>query len=204
MRYDKTWSHLPSVTEILDVMNKPNLIYWLKSKTPQEIDEESQKSKKIGNIVHEAIGKILKNEEINIETEYFAEVSNCLKSFLRWKESLQIKVIECELKMKSDVLGYKGTLDHILKVGDEIWLIDWKTIKTIKENVIYPSYILQVIGYKKLYEVNGGKIDRYFVGMFEKEGNNFYIHEVKVNEQLAWKIFVNLLEIYKWLKGDKC
>lgn len=192
-RYDKEWSHLPSVTEVIDVISKPQLIYWLKNTSPEDIKKTSDKSLNIGKVSHEAIGRILNNEKFTIETEYSAEVSSCVKGFIEWKKNFNFKVIECELKIKSDTLGYKGTLDHILENNGKKMLIDWKTSKSC-----YPEYDLQVVAYKKLYEEQFGKIDSCWIIRLGKENSEFEAHEVTDNHEKLFDIFKAALQIKLW------
>lgn len=200
MRYDTSWDHLPSVTEVTAILNKPDLVSWYIRSTANQIKETSEKAKKIGTLVHKAADLILRKKEFNIETENLHEVYSCLSGLIAWRKTIDLEVLECELKLKSDILGYKGTLDHVIKVGNENWLIDWKTSAKV-----YPEYILQVVAYQKLYEASGGKIDRLFIPLLSKNEGKFTLNEITESTEDVFKIFKNLLSIKKWLEGDiKC
>lgn len=211
-RYEKDWAYLPSVTEVLDIIAKPELMAWMRRTSAEDIKRATETATDIGKVSHDAIGRILLKENFNIETEYSQEVSSCVNAFIQWSAPLNLKVLECELKMKSDKLGYKGTLDHILiNAEDKKLLVDWKTSKAkyilqAKEShkAVWAEHELQLVAYKKLYEENGGKIDELWCVSLGKDEPIAYPHKIDLSrEQYLFDIFNHALQLKKWQKENK-
>lgn len=198
-RYEKSWAKYPSVTEVLECLAKPGLMHWFKNTPADEIKKISDDAKNIGTIVHESIGKILRHEKFDLVSEHGTEIVSCLKAATQFITDFEIEnVIECELKMVDEQLGYKGTLDHIVqskKYGSI--LIDWKTSKRLSvENDV------QVIAYLELYLrlSNAITIDHCYVVRLDKLTGLYEAHKITFSYSDLFKIFKNLLYTKKMIK----
>ena len=147
-RYPVDFPKLPSVTTILGAFPSPALVAWYKCMAFQEQKEITDKGKEIGSTLHELRIRIEKGEPFEITTAYPEEVQNCLKAYFQWKKERGIQQIICsELKMWSTDLGYMGIFDDLVKRGNDLILLEFKT-----NNGIYDEHMEQAVAYKKLYE----------------------------------------------------
>jgi ATP-dependent exoDNAse (exonuclease V) beta subunit len=185
----------PSVTEILKVINKPELVEWFKRTNFSEIVEKSEKATNIGDIVHDAIHKLLKGErvEIKIKPEYVSSVQNCVSAFLDWKKKCGVEVVETEKLVVSKKHFYAGTFDFVGKVDGKIVLADWKT-----SSAIYKEYFVQVAAYKVAYEeMTGQKVDECWVIRFGKNTADFEAKKVEDLDKL-FTLFLYAYELWKF------
>lgn len=132
---------MPSSTNILEVFPNPNLKYWLKNTSPEEIEEKTEKGKNSGSKTHHACyllsyGEIIdpnqgltavQLDKLVIETEdaskrdddlikYLSKPFNerevrCLDGFKNYWEDLKPVTVERELKVYHRQYHYAGTLD---------------------------------------------------------------------------------------------
>lgn len=153
--------YYPSVTTILQYMPKGKFFeQWLKD-VGYSADIILEKAGREGSQVHEAIEAMLNGEEIS----WIDDFGNAKYSLQVWKmilkaaeffEKYKPKIIAVEVFLYSDQLQYAGTVDLVVELDGEIWLIDIKT-----SNALYKSYDLQTAAYAKAWEEMGkGKIDR--------------------------------------------
>jgi hypothetical protein len=192
----------PSVTTILNVIAKPQLIAWYKSQLASDIKKTSDKATEIGKLIHEAIAKLLKGEKIEFTTEHTAEVQNCIGAFFEWKQKEKLDILHNELEVVSRKYKYAGTLDCLAFTENRsnLTLLDFKTAKAI-----YPEYDLQVIAYKKAYEEQyKTDIKSCIIVRFDKSEPKF---ETKIldltQKEKLFNIFLCALRIYNWQKGGE-
>lgn len=175
-----------SITGALGILNKPALLNWFKFNTAKFCDEESNRGKEIGRILHEAFQAHIELQEVRIETIYPDEVTNALKGFMLFKkENPQIKLKKAEIQMTSETYAINGTLDCLGKEGDEICIVDWKNSKAGKKEkpVIYPEYLWQVSGYSMVYEdIYKVKIESAYVIVFAKDKVAYSLQKIERKE----------------------
>lgn len=198
-RYPDSWKDYPSVTEVLNVIAKPNLIYWFKSRTKEEIDSISNKAINIGKEIHSIISRIEDGKKIEIDTQYPEEMKNVINSYFSWKKENSIEVISSEVSMLNKEFGYKGTLDRLARYDGKLILIEWKTAKAI-----YPEYKLQVAAYKKAYEtLYKDKISEVRIIRLGKDKVEYENKLIEDDMSDLFKVFLNALKICKWIKSEK-
>jgi len=167
----------PSVTTILRVIAKPQLDTW---KIRESIDEyirtEDRElallaTKKIfhkagdeGSRAHTLIDEYWKGKEYEIAKEKEV-VQKYLLAFEEFKKSNKPKCLESEGVVYSHKTEYAGTYDGLFNIGNEVWLIDWKT-----SNGIYWEHKIQIIAYKKALEEMGKKVDRCAIVQLKNNG----------------------------------
>ena len=147
--------HLPSVTWIAGHYPKGTEFYkWLASKGWDEAQAVKVAAGDKGSKVHHAIEDILDGKTVPIEAKYYnstteeeeeltLEECQCLKSFNLWLDDHQPRVIDKEVLVVNEKGGYAGTVDLIAVVGNQTWIIDFKT-----GQYIWPEYELQLSAYK--------------------------------------------------------
>lgn len=107
-------------------------------------------------------------------------VRNCCKAALSWINDHNVRWIDTERKVYSQVFDFAGTLDGIALVDscndskccqtefkDHLSLIDWKS-----SNQLYNDYLLQTAAYQEAYEEETRKeiIDRWIIRLGKDDG----------------------------------
>lgn len=163
--------HLPGVTTVLGVMDKPALIAWANNLGLQGIDYRKARDQAadIGTIAHFMCECHLKDVIPDLSEFSTADINkaeNAFIKFLSWWDNSGFKMIESEVQLGSSNLRYAGTVDCIARDKDgKLILIDLKTSKAI-----YDEYWSQVSAYERLYDVNRlEKISRKFIVRIGKE-----------------------------------
>ena len=139
-----------SVTQVLDVLRKPGLEAWFKMHTPQDIKAMTEKALLIGTQTHEAIDTYITTGEVKIETEYPDEVTNALKSFMRFRqENPEFNLRLAESPLTSGKHGFNGTIDAPCPP----FLFDWKSTekKDKKELPLWEEWKWQTATYSCLW-----------------------------------------------------
>lgn len=200
---------LPSVTTILGVLRKVGLEMWFKWHTAEFCDNASNKGKKIGTQIHEAIENYILKNEVKVETEYTEEVTNALKSFMLFrKDHPEVKLEWSEMMLTSLKHGYNGTMDCKAKMGDVPIVLDWKSGEAKKKDKpeIYDEYKYQVAAYVFAYnEVTGSDVDKAMIVSFAKDriAYNIYTMEKEEIADCFNEAFLPALKIYNYQRRSK-
>tara|TARA_B100000686_G_scaffold345176_1_gene429238 strand:+ start:3681 stop:4427 length:747 start_codon:yes stop_codon:yes gene_type:complete len=208
---------LPSVTSILSTISKPGLINWEKNVA---IDYAKDKiSKYISNTentnldgLHEIFenakeqpkfimskagefgSKAHKFIELLLEQDFNVDVPNNMKwiykNFNDWKNEYNFNSIEQEKYLYSAKYGYAGTADSIGLVDENLFILDWKTSKSL-----YIENLLQVSAYANAYsELTGNQISNAGVLRLDKNKTGY---EFKIIDDLE-KHFITFRAVL-WL-----
>lgn len=153
--YEIDKKFVPSVTWIADSYPKGVAFYkWLANHGWDEAESIKREAGEKGSRVHAAIEDLLKGQTIKMDAKYpdnegdMAELSvdeyGAIMSFVDWYHSLKnVKVIEIEKTVFNKKEGYAGTLDMVLTIDGEKWIVDIKT-----SAYIWPSHEIQISAYK--------------------------------------------------------
>ena len=180
---------VPRVTEILSAMvHKDGLMYWANALGFKGIryKDALNKAANIGTIAHTAIEKFLKEKyETNDNIPFLG--------FLSWYNvitqdiGLPIELIYSEHRIVCKWFG--GTLDALMKIGDKIYLVDFKT-----SNHITFTYFLQLAAYRFMLKIlENIDIDGVIVLQLDKDepGFNEYLLDFTIPDHLT---FINNCE----------
>jgi hypothetical protein len=162
-----------SVTKLLDILNKPNLIYWA-NKIGLEginINDYESKSKSEGVNNHNQIELFIKKGVKFKGCEIFE------------KEIKDFEIIGVEVDVKNDFIN--GRIDLILKKENQIFICDFK-----KNKNIYLNTKLQLSTYKHLY----GADKICFIN-----SSDFKIKEITIDTQKYFEIVKRLFQIHSLL-----
>lgn len=199
----------PSVTTILGVLRKVGLENWFKWNTADFCDKASAKGKIIGTQIHEAIENYILKNTVAVDTEYPAEVTNALKSFMLFrKERPDIELEWSEIMLTSEKHKFNGTMDCRAKIAGIGVVLDWKTGEAKKKEKpeIYDEYKTQVAAYVSAYnEVNQTNIEQAIITSFAKDKIAYNIYEMR-KEEIAGhfnEIFLPCLKIYNYQRRIK-
>ena len=212
----------PSVTTILNILDKPALIYWASNITADfilnnldeiknsEIDcrrifslakkehqSVKEKAADVGTRTHLLIEKFLKGQSYEdlIDEETFKPFN----AFKSWLEIRKFTLIDGERIVWSKKYRVAGTVDVVGNIDGKVYLLDLKTSKAI-----YPEMLLQISAYRKMYEeVTNTKIQKLAILRLDKITGDFEFKKYTNKEyQKALKMFI-LLSRYWHLKNDR-
>jgi CRISPR/Cas system-associated exonuclease Cas4 (RecB family) len=140
---------IPSVTEVLNVINKPFLYAWYAKHGWKECERIKQESGELGQRVHDAIESYLRGDGYELS----GREAEMMQLFLKWKEETDFRPMELEHKVISRNYRFHGTFDALGTFGDStnLFLLDWKTSSKIDD-----SYALQLSAYAAAYEEETG------------------------------------------------
>jgi hypothetical protein len=194
--YNQLGLEVPSVTTVLKILNKPELIGWanymgFKKKKVKDILEETSY---IGTCVHELISKSSHSIFVNIKPyKDNKEIMNCYYAFKKWKNDYDIEPLNTEMSLSC--IDYGGTIDCIAEMHkmNAMILIDYKTSSNI-----YASMFLQLAGYIRLLQEHEYKIK--FTGIVrldKKIGKYDFVYQPIDYLSEYIDLFNKLVDIYK-------
>ena len=163
---------LPSVTSILQIMDKPTINLWMQSQAilaactlprlPDETEDafvirvqtdarkHSEDAKRFGTCIHACIESFLTNKPLPCDLIYDDRIKNTWDNFRSFILEHGMVGNRCEVTMVND--RYAGTIDCLGKFLIYDAIIDFKTQNT-KENKpvqYYPEHIYQLAAYSQL------------------------------------------------------
>lgn len=194
-------TRVPSVTTILNELNKPALIHWAWGLGMKGINYKTYTDAlaDVGKLTHDMILADLRgkdpNEEIfgySAETVDLAE--NCFVSYLNWKGRHMIEPVALELPLVSETFRYGGRADFLGRIDGKLSLVDFKTGKAI-----YPEHFIQLAGYAPLLVENNvapGPIEDFRVLNIPRAESEAFDEKSRTSLNVEWKIFLAALTIY--------
>ena len=159
--YEKDGIKLPSVTTVIsDCTDKSQaLMQWASNCAVEHCKEHgitddakyaykeiSSEALDVGSHVHHAIEYFLRNGEEPTFSEGEDKALSGFLAFLEWFDTNKVQPLFMEQEIRS--FTYAGTADFICKMGDKIYLIDFKTSKAI-----YRDYYYQVAAYREAWNM---------------------------------------------------
>jgi len=224
---DDTGMLCERVTKVLQLLDKPALMYWAMKVSLEHIKQrllklkgkpdeayldmmikeakgspykQKTKAANIGTTVHKLIESHIKGEKIDISI-HDEKVQNGFKAFLLWEKEEKVKYIETEKMVlwKHIGRGFGGQIDNVYEKNEKRILHDWKTSSGIYE----PEVPLQLGAYKLAYEFTTGEhIDGATVGRLDKLTGELEIKEYDSGTLYDYgKAFVNLFTYNELIKG---
>jgi hypothetical protein len=170
--YDTPDGRFPSVTTVLSILGKEKIVQWRKAVGDIEADAITGEAQRRGTKLHAAVERFLKKEDVG-------ELDFAVKShFLQIRDIIsQIRPIGIELPLYSKKLKMAGTCDCIGHMGDELFVIDFKTARLRKEVRDIINYYLQCTAYgcmaNELHGLNIQKFKIIIANLDEQEPSVF-------------------------------
>lgn len=206
--YRRDGKYYPSVSSILNYFPKNQFFHsWLKD-VGHNSDIIAQKAAGEGTQVHNAVEAFLNGEEITWIDEYGnakynLDVWRMILKFADFWNTHKPYLIATEYHLFSDEHEYAGTADLVVRLFDNIWLLDLKT-----SNSLHTSYDLQLAAYAQAWnETHNEKVTHtgilWVKANTRGEGKGDKIQgkgwELKVVSDIEsnFKMFKNIQEIYK-------
>lgn len=195
---------IPSVTTVLKLLNKPELVDWANwmGKIGKDTKQFTEDAALVGTYVHWIIERsckkkmipfsiIKQDERINLNKE--RKIIKCVNSFKKWKNDYKPKFKYNELRVQNEKTG--GTIDCICKINDDYYIIDFKTSKKP-----YASYFIQLAAYNYLLKETGfkHKISKVAVLNLSKSKvqYTFTIADIQIIEKYYEPLFLKILDTY--------
>lgn len=213
----KEIGHVPSITTICNVLDKPFLIPWAAERAvdvcrqaiapdtpyPELYLEEvfnaaksahreiKERAGDIGRAVHKAIEDDVRDPLLG--TEIPEEQRGYVQAASNWRGSHALDIKFSERRVYSRRCRISGTTDTCANVDGFQSVIDWKTSKGL-----YPSYWLQLSAYAKFLEEElGTKIQRTYLVHLKQDGTfeEFFHNRAQVSDD--FKAFRGAHNLYK-------
>ena len=153
--------YAPSVTYILSEAypTEYGLIKWTGDVGNERAEQIRDEAGDIGSFVHNAISQLLNGEKVSSEVisarfkpKSSLKVKRCIQAFLDWYQKYNPEIISHEYIVWHEKRGFAGTVDLKCKIDGQLYIIDYKTSKTIKDphRVQVCGYCLVEDGYKAI------------------------------------------------------
>ena len=199
---------VPSVTTILGrFKDSGGLMQWAFQQGRNGKDrlyEEAEKAADIGTCAHHMVELRMQgkpDEELTVyleatlpDLEMQAKARSAFAAYEAWARNFNVKVVDQECQLISEIHRYGGTPDFIGLVGNQLALFDIKT-----SNAIYADHLVQVAAYGQLWNETHPEtpiIGGYHILRFAKESADF-AHHYFANLDEGWKQFLLLREAYE-------
>jgi len=205
--YRREGNYYPSVTSVLNYFPKNQFFHsWLKD-VGHNSDIIASKAAGEGTQVHNAVDDFLNGKEITWIDEfgnakYNLDVWRMILKFADFWNTHKPELIATEYHLFSDEHKYAGTADLVVRMFDNIWLLDLKT-----SNSLHTSYNLQLATYAQAWnETHDEKVTHtgilWVKANTRSEGKVGKIQgkgwELKIVNDIEknFKMFKNIYEIY--------
>jgi hypothetical protein len=205
--YRREGNYYPSVTSVLNYFPKNQFFHsWLKD-VGHNSDIIASKAAGEGTQVHTAVDNFLNGQEITWIDEYGnakynLDVWRMILRFADFWNTHKPELIATEYHLFSDIHKYAGTADLVVRLFDNIWLLDLKT-----SNSLHTSYDLQLAAYAQAWnETHDEKVTHtgilWVKANTRSEGKGDKIQgkgwELKVVNDIEknFTMFKNIYEIY--------
>jgi hypothetical protein len=221
----------PGVTTVTDVLDKPALTKWHKTQVAEAalthaerllsdrdagngeaavafllaVRNEGTNGRERGTRIHAALEGVLRHEPTDIDPRDVPAIDGARA----WLNQSGIKPLEVEAFLIHETLGYGGTCDLIAEIDGEVWLLDWKSSKSVAwpDGRVYDEMRLQLAAYARAefiarpadperYPVPA--ITRYGIVHVTDAGTRLYPADVTEKD---WTAFRACLLLHGWRKG---
>jgi len=211
--YRRNGEYYPSVTSVLNYFPKNHFFQtWLKD-VGHNADVIASKAAGEGTQVHNAIESFLKGNEIQWineygEAQYNLDVWKMILKFADFWNTHKPELITTEYHLFSDAHKYAGTADLVIKINNQLWLVDIKT-----SNSLHTSHNLQLAAYAMAWnETHDSLIERtgilWLKASTRGEGKGDNIQgkgwQLKAIDDIGtnFAMFKNVYELYKLENPD--
>ena len=203
---NRDYGDYPGVTDVLQVLAKPQLIEWASRLGLKGIywRDYTDPLKQVGSLVHRMILADLSG--IDPSAFYYRYnqhvidmAENSFISYLAWRKGRTIDPIFTETPLLSEVHGYGGPPDFLGFIDGTLTLLDYKT-----GSGVYPDHWIQVAAYSMLMVENGlDAPENHVVLHIPRAEDEIFCAPEKKTLKVEWEIFKHLLAIYKLQKNGR-
>lgn len=159
----------PSVTQLIDLLNKPALISWANKQGLQGVDISKSRKEKMarGTSMHSNIENFIKYGEVMENELHQFNLSNFLKDK---------KALDCEVDIETE--WFTGRIDGVFERDGKIIIVDYKA----SAKKVYLDNKLQLIAYSMAYPCDSFAIvstPHFIEYEFNPESRDPYIRMLK-------------------------
>jgi hypothetical protein len=222
----------PGVTSITRVLDAPALTNWKLGEVARSAIEnaerliEDRNTGKVdaavkylttlstsamnrGSRIHGNIESILRREPFTPDPRDVDAVAGARAWLNQQATEHALRPLEVEAYLIHETLGYGGTLDLIAELDGEIWLLDWKTGKSVAwpDGRVYSDHRLQLAAYANAEfiarPVDGHRYELPAVtrfGIVHVTDGGTRLYEAMVTER-DWIAFRACLNLWDWQKN---
>lgn len=151
-----------------------------------------EKAANRGTAIHNAIENWIKFGIVDIPAEY----RGYFDGFREWWDKYRPTVIGSEQRLYHKLLRYAGTGDLVCRIGDELWIIDYKSTSVLSEMLLR----VQLEAYAKALESHGVKVHRKGALHLKKDGT-WAFPSFSAGDAAAWRVFGSLKTIHDYIKS---
>lgn len=193
--YSEGWGSVPSVSAVLQLIEKSYLDRWRSRVGREESDRVLKNAQAFGTRLHVAAQQIAWGESAAVEPEirpYGAAIQDFLNCHVR-------EILGTEVKLVSKRLGFGGTADLycVLKNGTRA-LIDWKSTTQLTR-----THGHQLAAYALLAQAHGMNVNhRIGVRIWKDEPGRYSVRGYKDHAGDV-KVFLSLVELWHALDRQK-
>ena len=181
---------VPSVTTILDIINKPELHAWRERVGPAAAYKKMTESAQRGTIIHQLVSDWIEDRAVEPEN---SDHEGALNGYINWTDKAHPTDIESEVFLSSKKYRYAGTADIICRINGVLWLLDLKTSRLIS-----PIYGLQIRAYEQaLFEKRGEHARTGIIQLTDTVKAGYRFKEL--DEPL--KVFLAAKTLHAWQHG---
>lgn len=145
-----------------------------------------------GSAVHEAIENYVLYGIEDIVREY----AGYLEAFTAFWAKYKPELIAVEVCVYHKYRKYAGTVDLLLRIAGETWLIDNKTSSKVEKMLTR----LQLEAYEKALASHGIKVDRKGILHLQRTGR-YKLVEHEMNDNTAWNTFLAAHAVHDYIKN---
>ena len=180
----------PSVTWITGYVYKGIGFYkWLAEKGWDEAEAIKAEAGDKGSKIHQAIEQLINGATVGLTDKFYSPNSDseeelkpeeyaAVMSFKSWYDETKPEFILQETTVISEKYNFAGTVDCVCKIGDQVYILDWKT-----SQYVWPSMEAQLSAYKQALKEMGRKVDGVKLAIlqlgYRKNKKNFKFTEVE-------------------------
>ncbi len=219
----------PGVTTVTGVLDKPALTGWKLAQVAESAiasaerlieDREAGKADAAvkwlttlstsamdrGTRIHAAVESVLRREPADIDPRDADAVSGARAWLNQAVRERGLRVLEVEAFTISETRGYGGTVDLIAELDGEVWLLDWKTGKSVAwpDGRVYSDHRLQLAAYSNAdFLADAGDPARRPLPPITRHGiihvtdSGTRLLDAKVGDR-DWSAFLACLELHQW------
>lgn len=205
------FKYIPSVTWITGFYPKGKPFWkWLADKGWDESEALKVAAGDKGSKIHKACEMLIGKAGIKMEDKFMnnssgndeelsVEEYEAICSFTAWANKYKPKFLMTESTVISEKFGFAGTIDCVAKIGDQIYIIDFKS-----SQYIWPSMEIQLSAYKQALREAGRKVDNIKLAIlqlgYKKNKNRYKFTEIEDQ----FDLFLAARQIWeKETKGQK-
>ncbi len=201
--YEKDGNKYPSVTTICGIYPKSEY-FWRWKFTNPDAQKIFKEAGVYGSKVHETIEHYINSYTHDMEPENYnfdytvltEKEKKSIQMFIDWFKKIndenEVEVISCETMVINHEHKYAGTVDLILKINKQLWIVDVKTSKAI-----WPSHRLQLSAYRHAM-IN---TDDYKLGIIHINHNQSKYGFKEIDD--IFDVFLSVKRIFEYEQSSK-